>query len=96
MIDENVIPPITDPMGKYWEQPDPSKILVDDKHALMDEATFLKIHDYSYSQPSGVYAGKMWRCGRPTSWGHRWWLKWFGLHEDPTLCSGHVREIIVV
>lgn len=92
----NQIPPITDEMGKYWEQPDPSKILIDDTHALMDKETFLALHDYSHSQPTGVYPGKMWRSGRKTVDGEVWWLKWFGLHEDPKMCSGNAREILLV
>lgn len=92
----NVIPPITDPMGKYWDQPDPANILIDDTHALMDARTFRALHDYSYSQPTGVYPGKMWRAGRKKVDGETWWLKWFGTHEDPKMCSGHAREIIVV
>lgn len=96
MIEKNVIPPITEPMGKYWDQPDPSLILIDDTHALMSEETFLQLHDYSYSQPSGVYPGKMWRFGRPIVGGQRWWLRWFGLSEAPNMCSNHCREILLV
>jgi len=91
----NVIPPITEPMGKYWKQPDPSKILIDDTHAVMDEKTFLMLHDYSYSNPTGVYPGKMWRYGRPTVGGERWWLKWYGQVEDTTVCSDNSREILI-
>lgn len=93
--DPNVIPPITDPMGKYWEQPDSSKILIDDTHAVMDAATFLKLHDYSYSQPTGVYPGKMWRSGRRVVGGEKWFLKWYGLCEDITVCSNNAREILI-
>lgn len=88
----NEIPPITEPMGQYWRQPDRREILLDNTHALMTKTTFEQLLDYSHSQPTGVYPGKMWKKGGPTGW----WLHWFGLHENPDLCSGHVRKILLV
>lgn len=58
---ENVIPPITDPMGRNWGQPDSSLITLDKTHALMSMATFNRLAEYSASNPSGVYVGKMWK-----------------------------------
>jgi hypothetical protein len=92
LIKNNVIPPITDPMGKYWRQPDTSRILIDDTHALMEKSTFEALSEYSTTIPTGVYPGKMWRCHYLGTW----FLRWFGEHEDPSLCSNHHREIIVV
>lgn len=86
----NEIPHMDDPMGKHWEQPHRSRILIDDKHALMTEVDFNKLHDYSTSTPSGVYPGKMWRCYQRG----KWWLRWFGLSDDPKFCSNHAREIL--
>ena len=99
-----VIPPITDPMGKNWEQPNRKDILVDEKYAVMTRETFFKLHEYSASQPSGVYPGKMWRRhngefdyefirngGKP-----KWLLCWFVPSEKgPDLCTTNMREILL-
>lgn len=97
------IPPMTDPLGKYWKQPSPDEILLDDEHALMTEATFKRLAEYSCSQPSGVYPGKMWRADNAAYWPekvkaglHRHWLRWFGESEDPTMCSNNSRKILIV
>ncbi len=99
----NNIPPMTDPMGAYWSQPDPSRILVDDTHAVMDAETFSALAEYSGSLPSGVYFGKMWKrhdgifdkqC-KPEQC--LWLLCWFGkVDGKPNLCSNNFREILVV
>lgn len=88
----NAIPAMTDPMGRHWKQPKREDILVDDTHALMSEADFNKLPDYSRSTPSGVYDGKMWRSG--TRDGH-WYLCWFGPGPNPKLCYIHSREVIL-
>jgi hypothetical protein len=93
MNEEQAIPEMTDPLGKYWGQPDANNILIDDTHALMAAADFDKLKEYSQSQPSGVYVGKMWKsCYR----GDKWYLNWWGFSDDPNMCSGNFREIIVV
>jgi hypothetical protein len=89
----NEIPPMTDPLGRYWDQPDPSGILLDDTHAVMTAHSFKALHDYSHSMPTGVYPGKMWK--RQTGKG-TWYLTWFGEHEDPKLCSINQRILLVV
>lgn len=60
---EKSIPPITDLLGRYWEQPSISEILFDElnDYVIMSQSTFDKLANYSCSQPSGVYEGKMWR-----------------------------------
>lgn len=99
-IAPNVIPEITHPYGKYWEQPARENILIDDKNALMNQADFDLLADYSCSQPSGVYEGKMWKCRRPyvitKGITPRWFLLWFGFSEKPDCCSTYVREIIIL
>lgn len=87
------IPPMTDPMGKHWDQPSRDGIVLDDTHALMTEATFKALHEYSGSVPSGVYPGKMWRChwaagdeavyrrgeiSKEQVREAKWLLRWFG------------------
>jgi hypothetical protein len=97
------IPRMTDPLGKYWEQPDRSEIVIDDTHALMSLATFEKLMEYSGSQPTGAYEGKMWRrndgsCdwefmaqgGKPT-----WYLCWYGRSDKPEYVSNNRRKIIL-
>lgn len=99
----NVIPPITHPLGQHWEQPNPSEIEIDDTHALMSRATFDALPEYSCSNPSGVYEGKMWkrhdgafdieflaRGGQPV-----WMLCWFGVSERPDCVSNNSRKILV-
>lgn len=100
----NEIPPITEPLGRYWKQPSPEAILVDDTHALMDRPTFDLLEEYSTSMPSGVYEGKMWSRhdglydekflaggGQP-----EWLLVWYGPSEDPDKCSINKRIILLV
>lgn len=85
------IPPITDPLGKHWDQPSPSLIEIDGTHALMTEDTLKQLADYSASVPSGVYEGKMWRC----KGGNGWYLRWYGTSDRLDRCSCNQREIIL-
>lgn len=94
VTDTHVIPPITDEMGRYWQQPDRHEIVVDDTHALMSKKSFERLLDYSHSQPSGVYPGKMWKLNNER--GPQWWLAWFGESENPNFCSNHRRKILIV
>jgi hypothetical protein len=97
-----MIPEMTDPLGKYWDQPDRSAITIDDTHALMTTATFKKLGEYSASCPSGVYPGKMWsrhdglhddRCAEKD---RRWLLCWYDRSElGPDYCSTKFREILI-
>ncbi len=97
------IPPMTDPLGKYWKQPAADRILIDESHALMDRPTFDAFEDYSTSMPSGVYVGKMWirydgaydakflaGGGKP-----EWLLMWYGPSADPTACTINKRTILI-
>lgn len=99
----NVIPPITDPLGAHWDQPKVSDIVVDDTHAIMTEDTFEALAEYSASCPSGVYPGKMWRrhdglfdrkCKVED---RKWLLCWFGMDETwPRYCTNNYRIILIV
>ena len=98
------IPPITDPLGRYWEQPRRQDIEIDDEHAIMTRATFDALHEYSCSAPSGVYPGKMWRRhngihdrvflsrgGKP-----EWCLCWFGPSpRGADYCQTNTRRILL-
>ncbi len=63
-----MIPAMVDPLGRYWKQPDSSSIALDDKTALMSQATFDALAEYAWTLPSGVYVGKMWRSGKKLAW----------------------------
>lgn len=69
------IPPITNPLGCHWEQPRRSEILVDDECALMTRTSFDMLADYSGSQPSALYNGKMWKVCINTEKGPVWLLR---------------------
>lgn len=83
--DEHAIPPMTDPLGRHWNQPPREAITIDCEHARMTEATFQKLPEYSATHPTGVYPGKMWRrhdgafipAAKRTS-PLRWLLCWYG------------------
>ena len=96
------IPPITDPLGRHWRQPDMSDVEITSEHAMLTQRQFDGLPEYSTSQPSGVYPGKCWKAeefvregnrARPTG---RWFLRWFGICEDPKFCSNNQREIIFI
>lgn len=99
------IPPITDPMGQYWEQPNRFDIEIDDTHALMSQATCDALKNYAHSQPTGVYPGKMWKwhCKGGTSWcscqpGQPACLHWFGPEfemDGKKYVSNHSRIILI-
>lgn len=95
---KNSIPPITAPLGRNWDQPNPSDILIDDTHAVMEDADFRSLHEYSSTNPSGVYHGKMWkaRARRQPDGEFVWFLRWFDIcDEDPSLCRNEQREILI-
>lgn len=69
----NGIPPITDPLGRYWDQPSVAAIYVDDHHALMTKESFYGLCEYSTSIPTGKYPGKMWRARRTGGWVLCWY-----------------------
>lgn len=96
-----MIPPITHPLGRHWNQPPRESIELDETHALMSEATFKKLSDYSGTYPSGVYEGKMWRrhdglfdpeCPPER---RRWLLCWYA-NLDATRCKIEMREVLLV
>lgn len=90
------VPPITEPLGRYWEQPDPTNWLFSPTEVLMPAADLLLLSDYSYSQPSAVYEGKMWRLRNFPERDPNWYLHWWGPSENPQMCRNHVRKIITI
>lgn len=102
--DKNVIPKITDPMGKYWSQPNLSDILIDDTHVVIEKNVFMELSEYSCSIPSGCYPGKAWRRlngAYDEKWKAKggvpyWQLCWFGYSSDGDIkfCSNQRRDVI--
>ncbi len=100
-----MIPPMDDPLGKYWEQPrDIRDAPMDDEIVLLTPRQFKDLPEYSTSVPTGVYPGKCWktnvyiqdRQGRVTAT-DKWLLRWYGESEiGPGYCSNHQRRIEVV
>lgn len=88
-----MIPEMTDPLGKHWNQPkDMTSVEMDDKHALLTPLQYEMLHEYSSTIPTGVYPGKCWK--RLQSDG--WLLAWFEeVPTNPKLCSIHFREILI-
>lgn len=91
-FERNIIPEMTDAMGKYWHQPDRKNILIDDTHAAMSERDFESLADYSRSVPSGVYPGKMWKLIMQDG---RKLLCWFS-GEREGRCNIFRREILII
>jgi hypothetical protein len=92
MNGEQIIPPITDPMGAHWKQPHRRYIELDETHALMSEQTFKGLMEYSSTFPSGTYEGKMWKAQR----GDKWFLAWYCPDEKPAYIGIQWREILIL
>lgn len=88
------IPPITDPLGKYWDQPSQEEILVDENHAVMTPATMSKLSNYGHTNPTGCYAGKMWR--RAPNSKEPGLFCWMSPDPDPGYIQINVRPILLV
>lgn len=87
------IPIMDDLLGKYWEQPrDIRNAPMDDKIVLLNPRQVAELLDYNATIPTGVYPGKCWQRVE----GFCAYLAWYGLADDPKLCSINYREIMVV
>lgn len=92
MNGEQIIPPITDSLGRGWKQPHRRFIELDDTHALMSEQTFKALKEYSITMPTGVYNGKMWKRFA----NGEWYLVWFAPDKDPSKARIEKRKILIV
>jgi hypothetical protein len=81
------VPEITDPLGKYWDQPPREVILMDDKHAILPERH--NLHEYNHTIPTGTYSGKMWL----QRWKKQLFLVWYGAIEGKEILI-HRREVL--
>lgn len=96
--DDNVIPPMTNPLGKHWDQPALSEIVVTSKSATMGQEAFDRLLDYSGSMPTGAYEGKMWRARqyRVDDVLPHWALCWYGYSKiGPGSVSNNHRWIVI-
>lgn len=92
MSELNEIPPITNPLGKSWTQPNHESIVVTDSYAIVDENEFNQLREYSHTIPSGVYDGKMWKAQAQNG---EWFLRWFSPAENPANCKINDRLIVM-
>lgn len=89
----NKIPPIIDPYGEKWEQPDPSQIVIDADVAIMTGETFRELQTLNFTFPSSGYPGKMWKH----YFKNNWYLAWFGYSEKGNdFCSNNFRKISII
>jgi hypothetical protein len=93
VINKNIIPKMVHPDSVGWKQPNPDNFKIDDSFATMSRKDFDELKDYTYSNPSGVYVGKVWKAFLA---GRTWSLRWYGHHEDLNSCSINCRTIVVV
>jgi len=89
---DTVIPKMTHPLSSAWDQPDMTKVLIDDKHAVMDQKTFDELLEYSTSVPTAVYEGKAWKRQS----GDTWFLCWYDYSEIPGSCDIKARKVLLV
>lgn len=96
-LNKNTIPPMTNSLGKHWVQPDPSGFVLDDDYVLMSKLDFDLLPDYTNSEPTGKYNGKMWKGQFKTTKGKKWFLAWcHDENEVSNLICISYREILVV
>lgn len=87
-----MIPEMTDPLGKHWDQPkDIRSAPMDEYTVLLDQRQVNQLSEYSTSYPSGVYPGKCWKRQEKEGF----LLVWYG-DEDDGMCPICYRKIEVV
>lgn len=97
VLDENVIPPMTHPWGIAWKQPDRNNLVLDDKYAVMYRRDFETLQDYTGSEPTGKYNGKMWKAQYNYCGNRKWYLCW--CHDENTVSQEiyiSYREILII
>jgi len=97
MEKDNIIPPMTHAYGSCWQQPPTHLILIDDTHAVMYRIVFEKLMDYTRSQPSALYNGKVWK-GQCLSEGTMKWFLFYCLNENVKANEIDIanREILII
>jgi hypothetical protein len=75
-----MIPLMTDPLGKHWDQPaDIRQAPMDETHVLLTLRQVSDLLEYSSSYPSGTYDGKCWKREGEDCW----YLCWYQPHPIP-------------
>lgn len=90
----SIIPEMTDPLGRYWDQPDRSSILVGKTEAFMSRTTFYLLPEYSGTFPSGTYVGKMWRRAADRGW-YLCWYSGPGVYKGRDVMNIAYRKIVL-
>ena len=86
------IPEMTDPLSRHWRQPDTQAFLIDEFVAIMTQADFDSLAEYSTTTPTAVYAGKAWKANRLGDW----YLRWYDEDDgDPRGVPTHTRRILI-
>jgi hypothetical protein len=85
MNGKDVIPEMTDPLGRHWSQPDRQYIFIRDGKANMCMQDFSKLSQYDTTFPTGVYPGKMWKRIN----GGVAYLCWYGEENADRQCPIH-------
>ena len=88
------IPVITDPLGASWEQPSSANMLIDDESAIMSQADLDKLAEYSMSNPTGAYEGKMWK--RLGQINNIFYLCWYSTAIEEGYLDINFRRIIIL
>jgi hypothetical protein len=72
-------------------------ILKDDTHAIMEQADFDSLPEYSCSIPTGVFIGKIWKRREPyIAEPTHWFLGEYVEVEDKNMAGVKFREILLV
>lgn len=90
----HVIPPKSAMMNPMWGQPKREEILVDDKVAIMSEFAFGMLREYSCTDPTGLYTGKMWKAHRRDN--DTWYLCWYAEMDVKNHIYRHQRLIQIM
>ena len=92
-VESNAIPPMTDPLGRHWDQPaNIRQAPMDDTHVLLTMRQIDGLLDYSRSYPSGTYDGKCWKREGEDCW----YLCWYKPHPVPGKIGIGFRTILEV
>ncbi len=70
----DIIPEMTDPMGRHWVQPNRKDLFFCNIRVHLTIKDFNLLRDYSWSNPTGTYAGKMWKAFYKGAWQLEWWI----------------------
>lgn len=87
---------MTHPLSKAWRQPDRSLITIDDTHALVPAKVWDDLVEYSATNPTGAYEGKIWK--RIQGWEGTKYICWYGFsyNGNPDHVSINCRVALVI